>query len=36
MGAVEEVDWKTAADVIATAIIDDRMQAPRGEEDTLP
>ena len=36
MGAIEEGEWGTAADVIATAIIEDRMQAPRCEEDTLP
>ena len=30
MGAIEEGGWGTAADVIATAIIEDRMQAQRG------
>jgi hypothetical protein len=34
IGAIEECDWKTAAGVIATAIIEDRLQAPREEEDT--
>jgi hypothetical protein len=36
MGTVEKLDWRTAADVIAAAIEEDRRQAPRTEEDTLP
>ena len=36
LGAVERLDWRTGADVIAAAIEEDRRQAPRSEEDTLP
>jgi hypothetical protein len=36
MGAIERLDSRTVADVIAAAIEEDRRQAPRSEEDTLP
>jgi hypothetical protein len=36
MGTVERLDFGTAAGVIAAAIEEDRRQAPRNEEDTLP
>ena len=36
MGTIDEGGWTAAANVIATAIEEDRMQARRDEEDTLP
>lgn len=36
MGMIDRRDWTTVADVIATAVVEDRLGGPQDEEDTLP